>query len=1167
MPLEESSTPVTAAAARWPVRKLLMWLVCACLLPGVVGAAALFIYEFRQARAQLERTTLQTARALVQAVDGSLLRVQALAQSLALSEALVRGNLEAFHGRAQALVAGVGLGVNVVLRDESGRQILNSAVDFDSPLPRERFPEQVRDVFATGRPTVSDVFVGPVLKRPLISVDVPVMRDGKVVYALGVGILPEHFNALLQAQNLPPDWVAGVFDSTGTIVGRSRAAEQFVGQKASPKLLDSMRRFVEGTTETTTTDGTPVLSFHTRSPLTNWQVAIGIPREGLEAALGRTLALIALGVVALFTISLLLARAMGRRIAASVEALTAPAAALGRGASLPVPRVYIREAAEVAAAIDRAGGLLKEREATLQARDEELAEAHRLARFGTWHWNLQTDEVKVSDAIREMFGREPSSFAAQRGTLLTVDSWERMLAAGREAVRTGQGYDLELEANHAAGYSMWVQVRGEVVRAADGRVVALRGAIQDITERKLADDRLRESGERFRLLADNIAQLAWMADGDGRIFWYNQRWFDYTGMARDDMQGWGWQKVHHPDHVERVAAKIRRSFEAGEPWEDTFPLKGADGNYRWFLSRAIPERDAAGRVVRWFGTNTDITAQRETEQELRKFKLFSDYAGDVHLLLDASGRIRYANRQACQRFGYAEAELLGMNIGDIDPLYPAERFEELFARAKQASQPPFETVHRHKDGSTLPVEVTASVLEFGGEWLMLATSRDLTERKLAEQRVIEAALHDKLTGLPNRALVFEYGGHLLAGARRNHAQGALLFIDLDRFKPINDLYGHETGDRVLQEVAKRLADCTRHEDLVGRLGGDEFVILLPHLDADRHRAAAVAQHVIDSITRPFHVGELELSLSPSVGISYFPEHASDVGALLHAADLAMYQAKQSGRANYQFYTPELERIAGEVFTLEARLKNALKHDGLKLHYQPVVDIKSGELIGAEALVRLADNGDETVGPDRFIPIAEAAGLIGELGDWVAAEACRQHDEWLKEGLAVTIAINVSPLQFRQRAFAQRLGRIVAASGTDPHCLQVEVTESTVMESVDEAIRILNELKSFGMKVSLDDFGTGHSSLSSLSSLPLDKLKVDQSFVRRIELNPRSQAITKAVIALGRALNLEIVGEGIESAETLQYLRSEGCDQAQGFWLSRPLPAAEFAQWCRGHPLH
>lgn len=674
--------------------------------------------------------------------------------------------------------------------------------------------------------------------------------------------------------------------------------------------------------------------------------------------------------------------------------------------------------------------------------------------------------------------------------------------------------------------------------------------------------RLRESDERFRLLADNIAQLAWMADGNGWIFWYNKRWFDYTGTTFDQMQGWGWRQVHHPDHVERVVAKISHCFQTGQLWEDTFPLRGADGKYRWFLSRATPERDASGHVVRWFGTNTDVTVQRETEEELRKFKFFTDHANDEFFALDQAGRIRYANRLACERLGYREAELLRIHISDIYQPYSEEQFQKLCTRSKRSATPRFEGILKCKDGTTFSVEASVTALEFNGEWQIFATFRDITERKLAEQRVREASLHDMLTGLPNRALFFEYCDRLLAAAKRSHSRGALLFIDLDRFKPINDRYGHETGDRVLQEVGRRLVAATRHEDLAGRLGGDEFVILLPHLEAGQHRASIVAQHVVDTISRPFHVGVLELSISPSIGISFFPEHATDVSALIHAADLAMYQAKQSGRANYQFYTPELDQRASQALSIEARLKDALNRGGLRLHYQPVIDMQSGRMTGAEALVRLVANDGSTVGPEHFIPIAEATGLIGALGEWVVVEACRQQGAWCSDGLNIPVAINVSPLQFRQPSFAEKLNDIISSAGIDPQCIELEVTESAIMDNLDEAIEILNKIKSLGVSVALDDFGTGYSSLSRLSSLPLDKIKVDQSFVRQIGADQASRAVTEAIIALARSLRLEVVGEGIESEDAFRYLQERGCNQAQGFWFSPPLPPAEFAQWYR-----
>ncbi|TFW05569.1 GGDEF domain-containing protein, partial [Oxalobacteraceae bacterium OM1] len=325
-------------------------------------------------------------------------------------------------------------------------------------------------------------------------------------------------------------------------------------------------------------------------------------------------------------------------------------------------------------------------------------------------------------------------------------------------------------------------------------------------------------------------------------------------------------------------------------------------------------------------------------------------------------------------------------------------------------------------------------------------------------------------------------------------------------------------------------------------------------------------HVLEALAQPFRIGTLDLSISASIGISHYPQHGTDVDALIHAADLAMYQTKQTGRNDFHTFSSALYARASDASSIEGRLKQALESGGLVLHYQPVVDMHSGEVAGAEALLRLPGENGNFIPPERFVPIAESAGLIGALGEWVAGEACRQHAAWCGEGLPpVTIAINVSTLQFRQRGFAQRLKSIVRESGIAAHYLQVEVTESTVMENVDDAIRTLERVRECGIRVALDDFGTGLSSLSHLSNLPLDKLKVDQSFVQRLQSDRASRAITGAVIALGRTLNLQIVGEGIESPDALAYLQQHGCDQAQGFLISHPLPPAEFAQWCRERP--
>lgn len=480
-------------SSHWSVRTYVNWLVLACLLPGVLGAAMLFLHQYREGRAQQEKDTLQTVRALVQAMDNHLLRGLAVAQALSTADSLAQHDLQRFHQRAQALVSLSGLGTNVVLRDAAGRQLLNTALPYGRPLHVAPAPEQVHPVFATGKPAFANLFLGPVLKSPVTSVDVPVLEDGRIVYSLGVGITPDHFNAILNAQRLPPGWVAAFFDGNGTIVGRNLTPDTFVGKKATPALLRAMRQSREGTIEAFTQEGVPVQSSFSRSPVSNWSVAIGIPRHDLQRALVQRLSMLAAGVAGLFGLALVLAWAIGGRIARSVTALLAPALAMGSKVPVAPVRVYIKEAAGVAAAIASADALLQQRASALEVRERELAEAYRLARFGSWHWDLATGAVHASESIQEIYGRDVPSFPEQRGTLLTVESWERVHAAAREVMESHRGYDLELQIIHGAGHLIWINSRCEAVHDDSGTVVALRGTVQDITERKQQEEALRQS--------------------------------------------------------------------------------------------------------------------------------------------------------------------------------------------------------------------------------------------------------------------------------------------------------------------------------------------------------------------------------------------------------------------------------------------------------------------------------------------------------------------------------------------------------------------------------------------------------------------------------------------------------------------------------------------------
>ncbi len=431
-------------------------------------------------------------------------------------------------------------------------------------------------------------------------------------------------------------------------------------------------------------------------------------------------------------------------------------------------------------------------------------------------------------------------------------------------------------------------------------------------------------------------------------------------------------------------------------------------------------------------------------------------------------------------------------------------------------------------------------------------------REYAEQ-VRRASLHDVLTGLPNRILLFEYANHLLPQLARAGKQAAVLFLDLDRFKPINDTHGHEAGDRVLQQVAQRLLQKLRAGDVVTRLGGDEFVIVLSEARS-LSAVAEVANHVIELIGEPYRVDDLRLMISTSVGISVYPNDGDDIDTLISHADMAMYQAKQAGRNTLRFYSAEYAAVTRLQLLIERQLRSAMQDMAFRLHYQPVMDTASGDVVSVEALLRW---NHRDVGPDRFVPVAEATGIIHQIGRWLLREASRQHRAWLSHGLPpIPIALNVSVVEFRDPGFTARFEGAMEEEGMDAAALQVEVTETAVMDDVTHAVNVLSRLKQLGVSILLDDFGTGHSSLAYLARLPLSKVKIDRSFVLPLDRDPASRTVTNAMIALGRSLGLEVVAEGVETRDLYDGVCSLGCGQAQGYYLGKPMPGAAFERWYR-----
>ncbi len=441
---------------------------------------------------------------------------------------------------------------------------------------------------------------------------------------------------------------------------------------------------------------------------------------------------------------------------------------------------------------------------------------------------------------------------------------------------------------------------------------------------------------------------------------------------------------------------------------------------------------------------------------------------------------------------------------------------------------------------------------------MIGIVLNITDRKLYEERIRHASLHDPLTGLPNRAMLFEYASHMLPYNKRTNQLAAVLFCDLDRFKPINDTHGHEIGDIVLKTVAERLSKSLRSEDIVIRLGGDEFVILLQNISDAEDTAANITRHIVKLINQPYLIGELSLSLSASIGISIFPNDGQDIDTLISHADMAMYQAKQVGRDNFQFYCPEFALKTKRHFSIERQLKSVLNNQEFYLCYQPVLSVQTGEVVSVEALLRWQNS---EIGPDQFVPVAESTGIINPIGRWLLEEAARQYKTWIAHDLpAIPIAVNVSVVEFRDKNFVTQFANVINKYGLDVSALQLELTETAMMENLEHAVQVLSQLKAMGVTVLLDDFGTGYSSLAYLARLPLDKVKIDKSFTSCLESDLASRAVIDAVITLGRKLNLEVVAEGIESASMLHYVRTHGCTQAQGYYLGRPMQGMAFEEW-------
>ena len=774
----------------------------------------------------------------------------------------------------------------------------------------------------------------------------------------------------------------------------------------------------------------------------------------------------------------------------------------------------------------------------------------------------------VSDAIEEIAGYSARQF--MRGSthawadLICPEDRREHRRAVKQAVLEVRPYALEYRIIDALGTERWVAENGQPQAGGQG-VTWVDGIIADISQRKHHEMRIEALLTEQSAILDNV-MFGVMFVRHRRIVSVNRRCEELFGYDPGQMMGSSTAIVFTSSYdFEEAGERQYPALAAGGDFSEERQYQRRDGSLFWALVSGCaldPQRANEGSI--W--VYADITARKEAEEKLRLSATVLEHIADGVMVVDAKGIIVTVNPAFTQITGYTEAEALGRHSSlnrsaRHDAAFYQALWDELIASGFWRG----EVWHQRKNG------------EVYLEWLTISAVRDtravtthyvgvfsdITLIKESQEKLDHMAHHDPLTALPNRLLFHDRLQHALLRAARDQEQLAVLFIDLDRFKNVNDTLGHHVGDELLQKVAGQLSARLREGDTLARLGGDEFIVLLEGIDGE-YGATQVAEKLMTMFDQPFTVAGHELFVTCSVGISLYPDDALDLNMLIRNADVAMYQAKARGRNGYRFYAPSMTGEGVERLRLETFLRRSLEKNEMFLNYQPQVEIDTGRLVGVEALVRWNHPELGLVPPARFIPLAEDSGFINQLGKWVLDEACRQMMRWQAQGLHVPkMAVNLSVKQFERGSIAGMVADILQETGLEPQRLQLEVTESVIMNTGD-ALGFINDLHAIGVGLAIDDFGTGYSSLAYLKQLPVQTLKIDRSFIKDISTDVNDEAIAIAIIQLGKSMQLSVIAEGVETEEQAAFLLRHGCKLAQGYFYSRPVLAQDMLERWSDH---
>lgn len=951
---------------------------------------------------------------------------------------------------------------------------------------------------------VSDPFFGPITGRWVTVLTYPIRDEhGRKIGFLGLPLDLALYEPNLTNVPLIPGTTIGIVTGDGTYVWHNIDPDKWIGRNFAKH--PTMQNILSGIEEEM--DGVDSIRklYHVHSVSeVPWKVYVGIPVSYIEQQLYSTLHRnVLLGIIGLMVI-LILAWWIAQQISRPIGALAITSRAIKIGdkearADLDGPPEII----EVAREFNEMLNVRFKAEAALRESEANLSEALEIARLGYWEYEVEKDAFIFNDQYYSLhhvtaeamggYQMHASDFARR---LVHADDGKLIGAAiqqARDATDPDFIYQSEVRILCADGEVRWVQMRLKIEKDARNVTTRLVGATQDITERKSAELSQIRLNRSLRLLSECNMALVHAKDESQLLSKICRLVVEEGGYL---MSCVGFAEHDTEKSVTTIAMygnEVDCLGQYGLSWADTEYGRGVTGvAIRSGHTDIIQDIQADPRMTPW---------RKETVTRGYRSCIALPLRDHAHVMGALSIYAGEANA-----FGTEEVRLL----------------EEL-----------------------------ANDLAYGIETLRTRIRHDAAVKQLEF-----LAHHDTLTGLPNRLLLRDRFEQAVAQADRDHSGVAVIFLDLDNFKQVNDSLGHNYGDQLLVNVVERLHHCLRDADTISRQGGDEFVVLLPNLH-DLAAISGIAQHIVEMFSDPFEIDSYTINTSFSIGVSLYPDDGKDFDTLLRNADTAMYQAKDSGRDTYRFFSEKMNADAQEQLKLQGQLRNAVKNQEFILHYQPQIDIASGRLVGAEALVRWQHPELGLVAPAKFIPLVERSGLVIPMGDWVLNEACRQTQVWREKGHHLVMAVNISALQLKRGNLLETVAHALKRSGLPAEMLELELTESILLQDVDVAIRLLSGLKAMGVKLSIDDFGTGYSSLSYLKRLAVNKLKIDQSFVHDLIEDADSAAIVRAIVQLGHTLQLSVIAEGVETPEQLEALRGYGCDEAQGYLYSRPVPSGEF----------